>query len=247
MNTQEILNFELEKFKRSQKKIDFSKLTKENTSIALSKALIDALSQAGRRLKIDYKSVRDDLLKDFIDYYLKFASDKKNIVINDFNKDFNNLISKFINKMKELKKEEFAAFGFAQKFISMSFKYMYCFDDSKRGNFKFCKLPLDKYTISWYRQNGDKELIKQFKKLKFAWSGISKQLYNDIQNDIDSILRKTCLYQIKCHDKTAIIILPENKLEVEFIVWSQEKLNVVYNEILKYEDYFERLGIKKIN
>ena len=141
--------------------------------------------------------------------------------------------------------EEFAKFGFAQKFVSMSFKYMYCFDNSKRGNFKFCKLPLDKYTISWYRQKGDKELIKQFKDKKFAWSEISEDLYNEIQDNIDSILSRKCKYQIKCSDKTAVIVLPENKIEVEFIVWAQEKLNEVYREIIKYKDYYDRLGINK--
>lgn len=245
MNTQEILNFELDNFKKNQKKIDFTKQDKVNTSIALSKALTDALSQGARRLKTDYKSIKDNLLEAFIPYYLDFSFKEKNIEKSAFNDEFNKLISQFIDIMKKSKKKEFATFGFAQKFVSMSFKYMYCFDDSKRGNFKFCKLPLDKYTISWYRQNGDKELIKQFKEKKFAWSEIPKFLYNEIQDDIDSILCTKCKYQIKCSDKTAVIVLPENKIEVEFIVWSQEKLNEVYREIIKYKDYWGRLGINK--
>ena len=245
MNTQEIVNFELDNFKNKSKKIDFTKQDKVNTSIALSKALTDALSQGARRSKTDYKSIKDNLLDAFVPYYLDFSFKEKNIEKKAFNDEFNKLISQFIDIMKKLKKEEFATFGFAQKFVSMSFKYMYCFDDSKRGNFKFCKLPLDKYTISWYRQNGDKELIGQFKKLKFAWSEIPEFLYNEIQDDVDSILSTKCKYQIKCSDKTAKIVLPENKIEVEFIVWSQEKLNEVYREIIKYKDYFGRLGINK--
>lgn len=245
MNTQDIVNFELDNFKNKSKKIDFTKQDKVNTSIALSKALTDALSQGARRSKTDYKSIKDNLLDAFVPYYLDFSFKEKNIEKKAFNDEFNKLISQFIDIMKKLKKEEFATFGFAQKFVSMSFKYMYCFDDSKRGNFKFCKLPLDKYTICWYRQNGDKELIRQFKKLKFAWSEIPEFLYNEIQDDVDSILSTKCKYQIKCSDKTAKIVLPENKIEVEFIVWSQEKLNEVYREIIKYKDYFGRLGINK--
>lgn len=245
MNTQEILNFELANFKNNQKKIDFTKQDEVNTSIALSKALTDALSQGARRSKTDYKSIKDNLLKAFIQYYLDFSLKEKNIEKEAFDDEFDELISKFIDIMKKSKKKEFAKFGFAQKFVSMSFKYMYCFDNSKRRNFKFCKLPLDKYTISWYRQNGDKELIKQFKEKKFAWSEISEDLYNKIQDDIDSILSKKHEYQIKCSDKTAVIVLPENKIEVEFIVWSQEKLNEVYREIIKYKDYYGRLGINE--
>jgi len=243
MSTQEILNFELNNFKKNQKKIDFTKQDETNTYIALSKALNDALTQGARRSKTDYKSIKDNLLEAFTPYYLDFSFKEKNIGKNAFNDEFNKLILQFIDIMEKSKKKVFATFGFAQKFVSMSFKYMYCFDGSKRENFKFCKLPLDKYTISWYRQNGDEELIKQFKDLKFAWSEISEHLYNEIQNDIDSILSKKCKYQIKCSDKTAKIVLPENKIEVEFIVWSQEKLNEAYREMIKYKNYFDRLGI----
>ena len=126
MNTQEILNFELDNFKKNQKKIDFAKQDEVNTSIALSKALTDALSQGARRSKTDYKSIKDKLLEAFIPYYLDFSFKEKNIEKKAFNDEFNKLISQFIDIMKKLKKEEFAKFGFAQKFVSMSFKYMYC-------------------------------------------------------------------------------------------------------------------------
>ena len=72
MNTQEIVNFELDNFKNKSKKIDFTKQDKINTSIALSKALTDALSQGARRSKTDYKSIKDNLLDAFVPYYLDF-------------------------------------------------------------------------------------------------------------------------------------------------------------------------------
>ena len=80
MNTQEILNFELDNFKKNQK-IDFAKQDEVNTSIALSKALTDALSQGARRSKTDYKSIKDNLLDAFVPYYLDFSFKEKNIEI----------------------------------------------------------------------------------------------------------------------------------------------------------------------
>ena len=94
--------------------------------------------------------------------------------------------------------------------------------------------------------NGNKELVKQFEKIKFSWSRINKVLYDDIQNDIDSILEKNLEYRITCHSKIRMITLPKNKIEVEFIVWSQERLNEVFGEIIRYIDYFDRLGLKLV-
>ena len=111
---------------------------------------------------------------------------------------------------------------------------------------QFCHLPLDKYTIDWYKQYGDKDKINRFKKLNFSWSKIGEDLYWDIQDDIDSKLNNNVYYQINCKDPSQIIILPKCKIEVEFIVWMQQQLNDVYNTLSKLKDYYERLGIKEI-
>ncbi len=164
MNTQEILCFEIEQFKEGVKKsIDFSKLDKSNVKKALSKALNDTLAMAAIRFNTPYKTIENALLGSFINDYFVFASKEiAGISSSQFNAIFNRLIHKFKKKMEKLKADKFATHGFAQKFVSMSFKYMYCFDGAIKDNFAYCKLPLDKYTIKWYRKQKDAKHLEEF-------------------------------------------------------------------------------------
>jgi hypothetical protein len=246
MDAKEILLFELNHFRNGiGSTIDFSSINALSVKKALSKALNDTLAMAVKRFGTTYKGIEDELLNTFVNDFIGFASTEITEINNDsFNEFFNTLTSKFISKMDNLDRSMFATYGFAQKFISMSFKYMYCFDDALRTNFICCKLPLDKYTINWYRKYGDGDILNRFKKIDFSWSNLDKELYSHIQNNIDNILINGCNYPIKCTDFSQTISLPTNKIEVEFIVWSQERLNETYNEILKYSEYFNRLGIK---
>ena len=106
-------------------------------------------------------------------------------------------------------------------------------------------MPLDKYTINWYKKYGNSEYIEQFnKRFAYSWAKINDLIfYKNIQDDIDAILNKGIFYPINCKDDSIRVRLPENKLEVEFIVWSQERLNEVYKDLKKFEHYFDRLGI----
>lgn len=246
MEFNELLNFEINQFKNGWgKTANFSEINYSNTKKVLSKALNDTLAMATKRKSTTYKDIENEFLDCFINDFIGIS--KSNLIkVNsndEFNKLFDILTNRYISKMKELGKEVFASYGFAQKFISMSFKYMYCFNDSIKDNFKFCKLPLDKYTINWYKKYGNKATVNEFKKIGFSWSEINKELYQNIQNNIDEILKNNCKYQINCADENKTIILPQNKLEVEFVVWQQERLNEVYNELIKFKDYYTRLGI----
>ena len=48
------------------------------------------------------------------------------------------------------------AFGKAQKIVNMSFKYLFCLqnaEDKKYAEkFEYCHMPLDSYTLEWYKQ-----------------------------------------------------------------------------------------------
>lgn len=146
--------------------------------------------------------------------------------------------------MIAMKKDAFATYGYAQKFVSMSFKYMYCFDTAEKVNFKYCKLPLDKYTINWYKTVGNVDIKNKFKEKKYAWSNIeNRELYDDIQNDIDDVLRKGYDYCVCCGNPNETIRLSNNKLECEFVIWSQEMLNELYAQIIKEKHHQGRLGI----
>ena len=246
MTNNELLQFEISKFKNDiGRNIAFNEINEENVKQALSKALNDTLAMAPRRYKTTYKEIEEKLLKEFINDFIDFST--KNIITNDENFDifFKKLTKKFMDKMRHFNKQCFAKFGFAQKFVSISFKYMYCFEKSNKDNFLYCKLPLDKYTINWYSKCGDKSIIKEFKKNQFSWSEIEEELYDRIQCDITNILKNKKSYTID--NKGTTIELPCNKLEVEFIVWSQERLYEVSKTIEKYKDYFNRLGITYTN
>lgn len=238
----EILKVEINEFKVGWgNKVDYTTLNKTNTGKALKKALDDALRDGAKREKISYKN--DDIEKDFIDDFYIFSTNKKSINEEEYNKLFDDIVEKFKNKMNSLNKEAFATHGYAQKFVSMSFKYMYCFDSSIKTNFKYCKLPLDVFTINWYKKNGTKSIVDRFKDIKYAWSKLDKDLYDDIQKDIDNILKKECDYCVCCGNPKETVHLSNNKLECEFVIWSQERLNDLYKAIKKARKYQERLGI----
>lgn len=156
------------------------------------------------------------------------------------------LKEKFFAVLKDNGLSKLAKFGFAQKFINMSFKYLYCFDDADRANLKYCHLPLDRFTIAWYKKYGEKSFIKEFKKIKYSWSNIEAELYFNIQDDIAKKLRNGINYPINCKDKKQTVKLPESRLEAEFIIWQQQRLIDAFKEIKKFKAYYDRLGVKEI-
>lgn len=61
-----------------------------------------------------------------------------------------------INNIEERKEDKKVAFGKAQKIVNMSFKYLFCLKDAEderyAEKFKFCHMPLDSFTLEWYKQ-----------------------------------------------------------------------------------------------
>ena len=194
MTSAELVLFEIEQFKKGWgKKIDFSEITAININSCISHALSDALNQGSRRRSLRYKPVEEKFYLSFSDVFKDVAEGKKLIVSNnDFKILFSDLKERFFDVLKENNLEPLATFGFAQKFISMSFKYIYCFNGSKKENFKFCYLPLDQYTINWYKQYGSKRLVDQFKKINYAWSKINEELFFKIQETFCNTQRAIC-------------------------------------------------------
>ena len=79
-----------------------------------------------------------------------------------------------------------------------------------------------------------------------AWANIDKDLYDEIQEFIDTTLIKNHTYVISFNKNSneQTCILPQNKLLAEFIIWHQEQLNELYVVIKRSEKDFERLGIQ---
>lgn len=249
MTSDELVIFEIEQFKQGWgKNLCFDRLTAQNVDSCLTHALSDALNQGARRNKVEYKTKLNEILSSVkTDLFAAIATGS--ILIsdaNDYKQNFLSLKDAFRTALTSNGLEKLAEFGFAQKFISMSFKYLYCFDDCDRENLRFCYLPLDQYTIDWYKKYGSKSLIDKFKSKNFAWSNIEDELYFEIQSDIDVALAKGIDYPINCKYPTQTVKLPENKIEVEFITWMQQRLNDVYNNSLSVlKAYYDRLGIKE--
>lgn len=248
LNRMNVLKFEVDHFKKEFcKGIDFTKLDNFNVDKCLNKALDAALKDGARRKKNEYKSKKENIISKFTDYFIKVANGKHKISNEeDFEKLFDSLVNKFSTELKNQKLDSFSNIGFAQKFINVAFKCLYCFDNCKKDNLKFCHLPLDKYTINWYKKIGKEDYVNSLKQKNFSWSNIDDKLYKDIQNDIHLKLKGCLDYEINCKDPKQRIQLPQSKIEVDLIVWKQEQLNEFCKKLSKFKDYFERLGIKAI-
>ena len=97
-------------------------------------------------------------------------------------------------------------YGVWQKFINMSFKYLYCINDQLNKSlgidFAKCHLPLDDNTLLWCRNNN----ITQVK----AWNSIERGEYLKIRDWVKAFIQKNP------NDF-------EGALQLDFIVWRIKK------------------------
>lgn len=168
--------------------------------------------------------------------HLKMRNNKIEIVgeINNY-EDFDEthgvmcrtLMSKFENKKINI------TYGQAQKIINMAFKYLYCYDYcknnvEKRKCYRFCHMPLDSYTLSWYKRQKDK-ITDNYQELESGdvWSKLNgKGKYEKIQKSIRE------LYS-------------ENILEREFEIWDQERKSSILSDIKKGINNCKKYGYLK--
>ena len=134
--------------------------------------------------------------------------------------------TKFDEKHKELCKDFLVElnkvvppqeFGKAQKFVNMTFKYLYCFDNAKsyEDYFKYCHMPIDSYTLNWCfdRNLYQKNQIKN-------WSCIVENQYYDLSGKIIKAISKE-------------FGADETPLLIEFKIWPQEIAKVEEKELIK--------------
>lgn len=209
----------------------------------IEKAFDDAFNQYARRTKKKYATEKSDLMKPIIERLFDYFNSEQDT----FNKCFDDCIE-FSKKI--LQNE---SFGIAQKFVNMSFKYLYCYADANTTEFehKFeeCHMPLDKYSIKWIRTLNNKNVNQRLSAVNNAWSEIKDEsLYKDIQELISTTLNNNYSYGIgyRKGEKAQTCILPANKLYAEFIIWHQEKINELHRIIERNEHDFDRLGIRWI-
>ena len=128
-------------------------------------------------------------------------------------------------------REKITTYGQAQKVINMAFKYLYCIEGAQKYHniFAKCHMPLDSYTLSWYRKVAGKNAeIKADTK----WSSLTKELYVNIQTEICKFLQEGQFIQIDSQS----VFLPKYPLDAELIIWPEEILLKAGNDFAKTLD-----------
>lgn len=240
VNDLEFLNDVKDRFRKDMKlKMGLSLKNEDDYYVGMGKAFDDAFKDYARRNGIKYAMEKRNLLKPMVGQ-----------VFNYFKSDgaFGDCFADCIEKSKEIFKN--GSFGLAQKFINMSFKYLYCYDDADEYEDKFqnCHMPLDKYTVRWVRPLGDDSVNQRLGAINNAWTKIDEELYSDIQTLIAKNLEDDYTYIISFneHSSERTCVLPKNNLQAEFIIWYREKLNELRKMIERAEADFDKLGIKWI-
>ncbi len=134
---------------------------------------------------------------------------------------------------------ESVTYGQAQKIINMAFKYLYTYDyvkeqeNNQENNqknkevYKYCHMPLDRYTLTWYRRVKE-QMKKQMDNSvenyysvtsDFAWS--KKMDASDEGYEIYQKIQRG----VRC-------CLGENVLRMEFEIWNREKKIQILSDIL---------------
>jgi len=243
MMSNSLLDNEISKFKKASG-IDGRKFSLKNRNdylFALEKAFNDAFNQYARRKGITYKNgvdkVVDPIIGPLFDYFNNAKPGKS-----AFDKVFDSMVSLSTGFLKS------GLIGLAYKFSTMAFKYLFCYEDASQfmKHFEICYMPLDRYTLNWVKKLGDKGINKGLACIDSAFSKIDKKLFSDIQNLIIDKLKKSFVYDVSFATGASGFLLPEEPLKSEFIIWHQEKLIELHKTLIRNEDDFERLGIKKI-
>lgn len=119
----------------------------------------------------------------------------------------------FCNELNENGYE--AAYGQAQKIVNMALKYLYCLDGAEQYEyiFKKCHMPLDSFTLEWFKRTINTKSDENEKIKSETWSKMSEETYDKVCSKIFKELS----------DQN---VLPQNPLMAEFIIWPEIQLNL---------------------
>lgn len=215
---------------------------KKDYDVALKRAFNDAFNQYARRKKISYKRKVDNITETFVSLFYDFFRGKNQ------NEDFNTFFKSAINTAMSIFKSN--KFGLAQKFVTMAFKYFFCYLDAQKYSekFCFCYMPIDKFTLIWIKSLGNEEINRKLSGIKYAWTKIDYDLFIKIQEYVKNVLSEKHEYIISYNSssKNNCIILPQSPFKSEFIIWHQEHINEIRKTLNKNILDFDRIGIKDL-
>lgn len=219
------------KEKTEEKKIDWNK---DDVYVeALYQGYLDACRtfKWSEKVKKDYPN--EEAKRGYIEG--KFKSGIAHEIREYLNKpkaySFDGFHEKVCKKLKECfpEKETNITYGQTQKIVNMAFKYLYClfykYGKLKEGQFADCHMPLDSFSLEWFKRwisANAKEYWKEegnFKKGSVgSWSSMEVSNYKDkegIKYGYKVYLKYIRKY---CEDYNKEKITP---LELDFIVWPQ--------------------------
>ncbi len=120
-------------------------------------------------------------------------------------------------------------FGQAQKIVNMTFKYLYCLKDADKYNgvFEKCHMPLDSFTLEWYKRYvWKKEEYKIMYNVK--WSNLNEYAYRKITDAIKNYLDSNPQFNYKGQNMS----LSQNRLVSEFYIWPEMQMHISTEEFL---------------
>lgn len=156
---------------------------------------------------------------------------KESIDQDQFDQEHKKMCDILIEMFKKEGIYESVTYGQAQKIINMAFKYLYTYDcknnQKNKEVYKYCHMPLDRYTLTWYRRVKE-QMKKQMDNSvenyysvtsDFAWS--KKMDASDEGYEIYQKIQRG----VRC-------CLGENVLRMEFEIWNREKKIQILSDIL---------------
>ena len=215
--TKKTLDYSIAKFKEAElgnKELSYKKKT--DVLIAIKKAYQD---MTPRTIKGHTPKIKEDCCKEFQEEFNRIIGEG-----DSFDTMHKKMCDSFLNLLNGKLKENGLAkqkFGKAQKFVNMTFKYLYCFKDNDelKNLFEKAHMPLDSFTLSWYEgETGE----------HYVWSNLEENDYEHIKKTIETKLTSGKSYKG--------ISLPPQPLKAEFIIWPEEKRKqqlIELNNLLK--------------
>lgn len=219
---------------------------------AVKRAFIDFTSRTLVKIvdnaKVD-ESLRKIATQQLVKQIQEYIQSKETVTSELFDKKHEEFCMSFIKNYNLALNNSFKdiAYGKAQKIVNMTFKYLYCYDNSSEyeDKFKFCHMPLDSFTLNWFwtvvvkKWNEGKARKGKIKKSQIvAWSNL-EQGAEEVVVDADVALSYNCIQKlIKDYLTEFGNNYNDNKtedtvLEAEFYIWRAERRNATIKEFNK--------------
>ena len=132
---------------------------------------------------------------------------------------------------EELKNSGYSdvTYGHAQKVINMAMKYLCCLNYSGqyKGIFNCCHMPLDSFTLEWFKRITENDKNKVKLPYNITWSKLEADKYLEITKKIfEKLSGGFYLYDAKGNK----ISLPKEPLLAEFDIWPNIQLHMAVED-----------------